>query len=77
MIDFRICQRCPHGEWHAPTESLDGEFEVKPSVGCALSGDVLLMNSNPPPDCPDSLQHKLVTQDVPLRFADHMSGGRY
>jgi len=75
MIDFGICRECSFSEWHPPEESDDGEMEVYPSVGCNLFGDLLLMNSDPPSGCPNSLMHKLKTQEVPRGFANYMSGG--
>jgi hypothetical protein len=77
MIDFGLCRNCDYcGDW-APGEVTDtGEVGVRPSVRCELSGDLLLMNSDAPRGCPYALEHKLVTQDVPVAFADHMSGCR-
>ena len=52
-------------------------MEVRPSVQCGLTGEVLLMNSTLPKECPYALEHKLTTQDVPMAFANYMSiGGR-
>jgi len=76
MIDFWLCQKCGHCEEFEPGSTENGEVAVRPSVECGLFGDVLLMNSEPPDDCPYSLEHKLVTQDVEQSFADHMSGCR-
>ena len=76
MINFGVCRECSHGEWHPPVEGDDGEMRVRPSVGCGLSGDVLLMNSAPPGGCPYRLEHRMSTQVVPAGFADYMSGGR-
>jgi hypothetical protein len=78
MIDFWLCRKCEHcGAWEPPTESEDGDMIVTPSITCDLTGDVLLMNSKPPKECPYALEHKLSTQDVPMAFANYMSiGGR-
>jgi len=75
MIDFGLCQQCDScGEWEPGEQADDVGDGVRPSVKCDLTGDVLLMNSEPPEDCPYSLEHKLVTQDVPASFANYMSG---
>jgi hypothetical protein len=76
MIDFGLCRKCPHGKFQ-PAKIQDGETKVRASVKCGLDdADVLFMNSDPPKDCPFALEHKLATQDVPIAFANHMSGCR-
>ena len=75
MIDFSLCRRCSLGEYHPA--SAGEEKRIKAFVRCSLAdGDLLLMNSDCPSDCPFSLEHKLTTQDVPLSFANYMSGYR-
>lgn len=78
MIDFGLCRKCESCEVWEPGE--EAEFNgkgVKPSVSCKLAeGDILLMNSYAPKDCPYALEHKLVTQNVPVGFANYMSGCR-
>ena len=77
MIDFGLCRNCGNcGEWEPGQATETGDVGVRPSVRCELTGDVLLMNSDVPADCPYSLEHKLITQDVPATFADHMSNCR-
>ena len=76
MIDFKICRGCEHCVWHPPKEDVDGKVVVRPSVYCRLSGDVLLMNSNPPEECPNSFEHVVLMQRVPRKFANRMSGGK-
>ena len=78
MIDFSLCRNCPScEEWDPGRLTEDtGEVGVRPSVKCDLTGDLLLMNSKVPDDCPYSLEHKLLTQNVPMAFADHMSNRR-
>ena len=77
MIDFGLGRKCEHcGAWEPGEETELGSVDVRPSVRCKLSGDVLLMNSDAPQDCPYALEHKLFTQDVPIGFANHMSGCR-
>ena len=71
MIDFTLCRKCDKCSWDSGVD-----LGVKPSVVCSINGDVLLMNSNVPIGCPFSLEHKLVTQDVPESFANYMSGGK-
>lgn len=71
MIDFKVCRKCDKGIVE-PGE----EMGVRPSVECELTGEILLMNSDCPEDCPFSLEHKLSTQDVPQGFANYMSGYR-
>jgi len=75
MIDFGLCRKCHLGTYQ-PAKSEDGETKVRASVKCEVDNDLLLMNSDPPKECPFALEHKLVTQDVPLAFANHMSGYR-
>lgn len=79
MIDFGICRhQCGRCVWH-PVEESDSDSDsvgVRPSVRCDVSGDVLLMNSDAPEECPYKLEHKLFTQDVPTSFANYMSGCR-
>ena len=72
MIDFTLCRKCDKCDVWDSGEKLG----VKPSVLCGVTGDVLLMNSDIPIGCIYSLEHKLVTQDVPESFANYMSGGR-
>jgi hypothetical protein len=77
MINFNLCRKCDHcGVFDKGEESDTGGLEIRPSVMCNLSGDTLLMNSNAPKGCPYSLEHKLVTQDIPRGFANYMSGHR-
>jgi len=76
MIDFKICRECKFGKWQEPQHDTHGNIVVMPSVECSLNNDILLMNSLPPSDCPDRLFHKMATQVVPKRFANHMSGER-
>jgi hypothetical protein len=71
MIDFTVCRKCEHCTWDSGEE-----LGVKPSVMCGLTGDTLLMNSDVPEGCKFSLEHKLTTQDVPVGFANYMSGCR-
>ena len=76
MISFTICKRCEHGSFHNPTYDEDGEMEVCPYVECAKEENVmLLMNCDPPADCPFAMEHALVTQAETKKFADWMSGG--
>lgn len=77
MIDFGICRhRCGKCVWHPGEESEQDFVGVRPSVRCDISGDVLLMNSDAPCECPYKLEHKLFTQDVTPSFANYMSGCR-
>jgi len=77
MIDFGLCRQCEHcGDWEPGEETESGDVGVRPSVACRLSGDILLMNSDAPEDCLYSLEHKLVTQNMPIGFANYMSGCR-
>lgn len=76
MIDFGLCRNCGHcGEWE-PGSTENGEVGIRPSINCELNGDLLLMNSDVPEDCPYSLEHKMFMQNVPVAFADHMSNNR-
>lgn len=75
MIDLKTCRLCPHCEaWESSQESETGEIAVLPSVTCGIMGDVLLMNCAPPEDCPYKMEHKLSTQNVPVAFANQLSG---
>ena len=77
MIDFGLCRKCEQcGEFDPGQHTESGELGVRPSVKCELNGAVLLMNSDAPKGCPFALEHKLVTQDVPQSFANHMSNCR-
>lgn len=76
MIDFSLCRKCPQGCFQ-PAEMDGCKTEIRASVKCELAeADLLFMNSDPPEGCPFSLEHKLVTQDVPVAFANYMSGYR-
>lgn len=76
MIEFSLCRKCPNGIFQ-PVKELNGETKVRANTKCSLvDGDLLLMNSDIPKGCPYALEHKLVTQDVPVTFANHMSGCR-
>jgi len=74
MIAFRFCKKCKLGKVELPEFNREGEMTLRPSVRCDLTGDMYLMNDEPPDDCPYLLEHKLVMQNCPDEFADHMSG---
>ena len=77
MIDFNLCRKCPQGCFQPAVMDDEEETRIKASVKCELAdADLLFMNSKPPSSCPFALEHKLVTQDIPMSFANYMSGHR-
>jgi hypothetical protein len=74
MIDFKICKTCKDSKFQPPEQDKEGNLTVCPSILCELTMDLLLMNSNPPFECPNGLMHKLSTQVIPNNFANYMSG---
>ena len=79
MINFALCKKCPYGTMEPAEEGKDGSIEVLPAVHCTVGSDVhmLLMNSDPPKDCPLDMQHSMSTQKVPQEFADGLSGEKH
>lgn len=75
MVSFRICRKCQYAEYHKEEYDGDGKMIVRPSVHCLKSEAELLMNADPPDDCPYLLEHKLTCQDIPVKFANMLSGG--
>jgi hypothetical protein len=76
MISFTVCKKCKECEFHDPSYDESGEMEVCPYVKCAKAETViLLMNCEPPRDCPYAMEHAMFTQAETKRFADWMSGG--
>ncbi len=75
MIDFNTCRKCG-GKVHPAETDESGEMTVRPSVMCRITDDLMLMNDDPPPGCPYDLEHRMICQNVPPEFADHMSGGK-
>lgn len=75
MVSFRICRKCQYGEYHEEEYDGEGRMVVRPSVHCSKSEQELLMNQDPPDGCPYSLEHQLVCQDIPKKFANMVSGG--
>ena len=76
MINFKICKRCEHCNYLAPELDEDsGEVIVAPSVVCKLKGfDMLLMNEEPPEECPFLLDHILSMDTAPPELIDKLSG---
>jgi hypothetical protein len=74
MLNLRICSKCPHGDYHKEYYDKDGLMKIKPSVSCGLLGDELLMNSELFDNCPYLLEHQISCQDVPIGFANSLSG---
>ena len=74
-IDVRLCQKCWAGEYEPPEEDDDGTTRRYPSVTCQVAhGAVLLIDDDPPYECPYLLEQKLQTEHMTDEIAHQMSG---
>lgn len=73
-LDFRLCQKCPHGEYEKPEYDDDGTIARYPSVTCDVNGEVLLVDNDIPVGCPYVLEHMIVVQDIPEKHIQQLSG---
>ena len=60
MVNPGICRRCPHNEGIEPVERNEGDIVRVATVKCGLDGDILLVESEAPENCPYVLEHLLV-----------------
>jgi len=74
-LDFRLCQKCPQGEYEEPEYGEDGTINRYPSVTCQVAhGAVLLVDDEIPKGCLYVLEHKVMTQDLSTRVIRRLSG---
>ncbi len=78
MINFKICRKCDHCTYNDPKLDNDtGEIVVAPSIICNfLDFDMLMMNDEPPQNCPYLLDHLMSMEDAPPEMVDKLSGKR-
>jgi len=75
VLDLRLCQKCPQGEFDDTEYDDTGEICHFPSVTCQKAfGAVLLMDDEHPEGCLYALEHLLSTQNIPESHARRMSG---